>query len=210
MADSTTYGRFAWIMQSPWAKGGAATKQWSGKMSISGMPLADTDAEVTGLDLWAPYRQLLEPNSSLIKMDYYAPGASVATLTYSYAPGAHPGNATGWNQEAWHQQLEVCAVARCPVGKSSTGKTVWLHKYIHDVQCGPANASQIAALFNETALLDPWNNGAGPNKNVPVDPTTGVAGGPWSIETAAYTRQLRRSAKHKIAVNPILAAPAQE
>jgi hypothetical protein len=94
-------------------------------------------------------------------------------------------------------QLEVAIVCRCPVGKNIKGKQVYLRKWCHNVAPSDTDPNAHAPLANTAAILEPFVTGSGPNNLVPVDPTGGAAGGPWTIEPHLFTHQVRRGPKRK-------------
>jgi hypothetical protein len=185
--------------QSPWNIANETTHDWNNKFAISGTIVLDNaDAEATALDLSQPIRDLAHPHTSLIGWAYYPSGSTVATQTGEFAVGEHPGTAVAYSGVGGGIcQLEVCALARSLVGKSSRGKNVYLRKWIHDVQASVGDPNSLDALLNAGSLFDAWNVGSGPHSVVPIDPTSGNEGVPWTVETHLYTHQLRRGAKRK-------------
>lgn len=197
MSDPTTYQRITLKLASPFAKYGETQHQWSVKFSLSGTNLTNfSDAEATALALWHPIRDITNGGTSLIGWLHYAPGSDVNGMQASYPYGEYPGTAAAYTGTVEPQQLEVVCLARCPVGVNTKGRAKYLFKHIHDVNQG-ATQGVLATLGSASATLTPWNDGAGPESLVPVDPTTGVSGGPWTFHTALYTRQLRRGQKAK-------------
>jgi hypothetical protein len=185
--------------QSPWNIANETTHDWNNKWAISGTIVLDqAAAEATALDLAQPILDLAHPHTSLIGFAYYPSGSTVATETGTFTPGEKPGTAVAYSGTGGGIcQLEVCALARSLVGKSVRGKNVYLRKWIHDVQASAANPNSLDALLNAGSLFDAWNVGSGPHSVVPVDPTSGLPGAPWTVETHLYTHQLRRGAKRK-------------
>lgn len=197
MADPDTYNRIVLKLATPFTKYGETEHIWSLKFSLSGAEITDeSDAEATANGLCEAVLALTTSDTSWVGWLYYAPGSEVNKYNGSFDPGVHPGTRSAYSADTYNsQQAEVIALLRCPVGVNSKGRTKYLFKHIHDVS---GNApGELAALTDPTALLANWNNGAGPDSLVPVDPTTGVQGGPWSIQNALYTRQLRRGTKAK-------------
>lgn len=195
MADPTTYNRMVLKLVSPFAKYDETEHIWSVKFSLSGAEITDeSDAEATALDLWAPIAMLNQPATSLIGWLYYAPGSSVNKYQATYDAGVKPGTAAAYTGANYVQQLEVCGLARCPVGVNSKGRAKYLFKHIHDVS-GDDTGGMFAPIESGETILHNWNAGCGPDELVPVDPTTGVQGGPWTLQEALYTRQLRRGQK---------------
>lgn len=195
MSDPTTYHRITLRMASPFAKYGEDQHIWTVKFSLSGdTSLDEADAEATALDLWAPIQQLTQESTSLIGWLYYNAGSATNAWNGSYEYGVHNGNQGAYSGDSYAQQLEVCALARCPVGSNSRGRAKYLFKHIHDALQG-ATQGELATVTDWTDVLSKWNTGAGPESLVPVDPTTGVQGGPWSVSDNLYTRQLRRGEK---------------
>lgn len=160
--------------------------------------MAFAEAEQTALDLWQPIAGMTSPQTSLIGWSYYEAGSKVASSGTSYAPSTHVGTHLAYDQaNAAPQQLEVCILAVAPCGKNSRGKQVYLRKWIHNVLADKTDPNTHCALLNATNLLDAWNQGSGPHKLVPCDPTGGATGGPWAIQTHLYTHQLRRGPKRR-------------
>lgn len=195
MSDPTTYHRVTLKMASPFAKYGESAHIWSVKFSLSGgSDLDESDAEATALALWAPIQQLCTAATSLVGWLYYNAGSSTNAWQGTYEIGEHVGNQGAYSGEQYGQQLEVIVLARCPVGVNSKGRAKYLFKHIHDVVQG-ATAGEHSTITDPTDVLENWNSGSGPESLVPVDPTTGVAGGPWTLQLPTYTRQLRRGEK---------------
>lgn len=192
MADPDTYNRIVLKMATPFTKLGETGHIWSVKFSLSGVDLtSSSDAEATALDLFAPIKHMTTGETSLVNWLYYKQGSEVNTYQGSYSPGTHSGDLTAYSGSPTFCQLEVCALARCPVGVNSKGRAKYLFKYIHDISQSPS-PGELSTIADETTLLAPWNTGSGPNELVPVDPTTGLQGTGWTIHPALYTRQLRR------------------
>lgn len=201
MATSTRYHRIRLNFQSPWNLAGMTSHNWSVMFSLSGASAIanQADAEATAIGLWEPIRQVsgASGNTCLMGWSYYPSGATIARFTNSYAFGAKPATASGYAGSGRAQQLEVCALARCPVGKNAKGRNEYLHKWIHDVNASNSTANAMLALTNPATTLATWNSGSGPNSLVPIDPSSGEQGGPWSFEVHLFTHQLRRGAKRK-------------
>jgi hypothetical protein len=199
MTDVVTYQRIVLKFQHAWNIGTETTKDWSVKFSLSGaVTMNDADAEATAIDLAQPIKQLTLASTSLIGFDYYPAGSHVATSFKAYTPGVHPGDGSAYSQSNTQlQQLEVCAVARCPVGKNNKGKPVFLRKFIHGVVSSAGDANALNPRTSDAATLTPWNQGSGPNRLVPVRPMTGAQGSGWVMESHLYTHQMRRGAKRK-------------
>jgi hypothetical protein len=199
MADSTTFHRFVLTMQSPWNLPGSTVHDWHCKFSVSGtITMTDTDAEATALELWTPIQDCVSSSTSLIAFDYYPSGSTVSTEGKTYAPGLHAGTQSAYiDKTGAKQQLEVCILARAAVGKNTLGKQVYLRKWIHDVLADPTDPNAIYGMTSPSSVLGAWNQGSGPHSVVPVDPTGGEQGGPWTFETHLYTHQLRRGPRRK-------------
>jgi hypothetical protein len=199
MAENTTFHRMALRFESPWNIAGETTHNWSNKFAISGtIQLDAADAQATALDLAEPCLGIAHPHTSLVGYAYYPSGSTVATQTGEFTAGTHPGTAAAYSGSGGGiQQLEVCALARSLVGKSSRGKNVYLRKWIHDVQCAAGDPNSLDDSLDANHVLAAWNTGSGPHSVVPVDPTSGDVGAPWTFETHLYTHQLRRGAKRK-------------
>lgn len=199
LADSVTYQRFVLDMESPWNLPGQTVHVWHNKFSVSGtITMSQADAELTALDLWQPIAALVTSKTSLIGWSYYQAESRTANAGATYAPGTHQGtNVAFISDTVVPQQLEVCMVARAPLpDKNSRGKEVYLRKWIHDASAG-TDPNTIAHLNDPTTTLAKWNNGSGPHNVVPVDPTGGKPGTPWSMEQHLYTHQLRRGPRKK-------------
>lgn len=204
------YQRITLAMQSPWNLASETTHVWQNSFHLSGDPsLQSADMEATALALFAPIARLCSPMTSLVSWSHYAADEATSDGTMTYTPGSKPGTGAGYTAGTpLYQQLEVCALARCPVKRSSTGKQVYLRKWIHDVSSG-TTPNTLLAHQPPATLLAEWINGAGPKSLVPVDPTSGEQGGPWAVEAHLFTHQLRRGAKRKLVVdsNGILPPP---
>jgi hypothetical protein len=199
MADSVKFQRFILKMQSPWNLPGQTEHIWHNKFSVSGsISMTQEDAEATALDLWQPIAGLTSSKTSLVGFSYYESGNKVATYAVPYAAGTHNGTLGGYTTNADPGcQLEVCALARNPVGVNSLGKEVYLRKWIHDVLSTPSDPNALAPRTNDSLLLSQWNHGSGPHAVVPIDPTSGDQGPGWQLETHLYTHQLRRGPRRK-------------
>lgn len=198
MAESVKYRRYRLDMFSPWDLGGVSQTEWSVKFSVSGAgPQAPADLEATALDLWYPISRCTLPGTYLVGWSYYDPGSKVSSGGATYTSSTHVGDGGAYTSITLPQQLEVCLVARCPVGKNSRGKEVYLRKWIHNTCAATGNPNSHNPIASASSILTKWNTGAGPSAVVPVSPTTGVQGGPWSFESHLYTHQLRRGPKRK-------------
>lgn len=196
LADPTTYSRITLKLTTPFTKYAEEAHIWSVKFSLSGAALTTSaEAEAVALDLWTPIQKLTSGATNLLSWLYYAPGSAVNDFNMTYTPGTHTGTWGAYSGGSVPAQLEVCAMLRCPVGVNSLGRTKYLFKHIHDCALSSSTAGDLGTITDPSAVLEQYNSGAGSELLVPVDPTTGVSGGPWSIHTAAYTRQLRRGQK---------------
>jgi len=198
-ADSVQYQRIQLTIQSPWSLPGQTVHNWHNKFSLTGTVTMDqADAEATALDLWQPIAQLTQAHTSLVGFAYWPALATVSTAGAAYTPGTHAGTGAAYAVGgAVAQQLEVCILARAPLpDKNTRGKTVYLRKWIHDVQGDPSNVNNHDALVNASTTLAKWNTGSGPHSLVPCDPTGGKTG-TWVIEQHLYTHQLRRGPRRK-------------
>jgi hypothetical protein len=199
VADSNKFHRFVLTMQSPWNLPGQTEHKWSCKFSVSGsIDMNDADAEATAMDLWKPIRDLTSNLTSFVSWSFYLSGQNVSNSGAVYAPGIHTGTLGAYSSNAAPTaQLEVCILARSPVGKNTLGKPVYLRKWIHDVLQSTGDPNSHEPLNNASLTLTPWNAGAGPHQVVPVDPTSGDAGSGWVLENHLYTHQLRRGPRRK-------------
>ena len=199
MADSNQFHRFVLTYQSPWNLPGQTVHNWSSKFSVSGsIDMNDADAEATALALWQPIRDLTSNKTSLVAWSFYLSGSNVSKSGGTYAPGVHTGTLGGYSSNSAPPcQLEVCILARSPVGKNTLGKPVYLRKWIHDVLGTLNDPNSHEPLISAANTLSPWNAGAGPHQVVPVDPTSGDAGSGWVLEGHLYTHQLRRGPRRK-------------
>lgn len=195
MPEPTTYSRMTLKFTSPFAKYGESAHLWSIKFALSGAEITvQATADAVAQDLADGCRALATSETSFIGWLYYPPGGHVNTLSADYDSGTYPGTRSAYTDPTGAaEQLEVCALLRCPVGRNSLGRSKYLFKHLHDVTGG--SAGEIAALIDFDTTFAAWQTGAGPDSVVPVDPTTGVQGGPWTIHPALYTRQLRRGQK---------------
>lgn len=192
MSEPTTYSRVALKFVCPFARDDETEHIWSVKFAISGTEIStETEAATVALGLAGPILALSSAGTSLIGWLYYPPGSNVNSFQGTFAAGVHPGTQSAYTSTQEAQQAEVVVLARCPVGVNSLGRAKYLFKHIHNVPSGPT-VGTLNPVSNVTTLLEPWNDGVGTADNVPVDPTTGVQGGPWQLAPALYTRQLRR------------------
>lgn len=199
MADSTTYHRFALTFTSPWNIGTVTTHNWHCKFSVSGtIVMTAADAQATAIALAQPILDVASSKTYLSAWAYYPSGTNVAAQFGSFLPTDHPGTGNAYGTGPFAPaQLEVVGLARSLVGKNSKGKPVYLRKWCHDVQVLQSNPNSFGGVAGTYQGLKAWNTGSGPHNVVPVSPTTGLQGGPWTFETHAYTHQLRRGAKKK-------------
>jgi hypothetical protein len=199
MADPHTYQRIALKFQSPWNIASETTHDWSLKFNLTGSVLmGDADAEATALALAQGPLALASPRTALIEYSYYPAGATVASSYKTYALGTHMGTQAGYVSTAGvQQQLEVCILFRAPVGKNIHGKQVYLRKWVHDVLADGGDPNACWNLNPLNTIIGAWMTGAGPHQVVPVSPSTGTPGSPWSAEVHLFTHQLRRGAKRK-------------
>jgi hypothetical protein len=198
---SSIFQRVVLTMESNWNIGSELTHLWRNSFHLSGtIDHTQADAELLALDLFAPIKRLTM-TASLVAWDYYPRSSSVSSASASYAVGTHKGDGSGYNgtATALPQQLEVCVLARCPVGKNTRGKEVYLRKWIHNVLASAADPNTVETLNAPSVVCAEWDTGAGPHDCVPVDPTSGAQGGPWQLESHLYTHQLRRGSKRKAA-----------
>lgn len=195
MSEPTTYSRIALKFVCPFARDDTSDKQWSVKFAISGAVIpSDTIAEEAALAIAQPILDLSSAGTSLIGWLYYPPGSSVNTYQATYATGTYPGTQDAYTTHQEAQQAEVVVLARCPVGRNSLGRAKYLFKHIHNVPSA-STVGTLNPLISETTTLAPWNEGVTSSNYVPVDPTTGVQGGPWTLAGALYTRQMRRGSR---------------
>lgn len=200
MAESVTYQRIRLNLWTPWPAAQGGQEEWSVKFSLSGgTNLLATEMEATALDLFDPLKQLCRTHTYLGGWRYYPIQGHTATGLQDYTPSQHPATGSAWNATTTPQQITVCALARCYVGKSATGKPVYLRKWIHDIISDGSGdlLGGFAAGVTQTTILAKWNTGSGPKLLVPVDPTGGTQGGPWTLDTNLRTHQLRRGPKRK-------------
>jgi hypothetical protein len=186
-------------MSSPWNLGTETHHVWHNKFSLSGsIAMNPTEAEATALDLWQPIAALTSVQTSLVGWSYYLPGKTVSEFGLTYDQGVHAGTGNAYALPVGPvQQLEVCVLAIAPCGRNTRGKQVFLRKWVHDVRSGTDTPNTISTEADPTATLAKWNHGSGPHSVVPVDPTGGAAGGPWTLQQHLYTHQLRRGPKRK-------------
>lgn len=191
MADPTNYQRITLKMSTYYART-AAQHIWSVKFNLSGdTPLDEADAATTALDLWAPIKRLTSAQTSFVGWLYYEIGSNVNSSSDDYALDTYVGDRTAYTTEPSGIQLECVAICRAKCGVSSLGRNKYLMKHIHDIGQG-ASVGVLETLEAVDTVLAEWVTGAGPNSVYPVDPIGGARGTPWTIDTAIYTRQLRR------------------
>jgi len=194
-------------MQSPWNEGGETSHIWTCKFNLSGDPaLASNEVEATALDLFDPIRQMCQTSTHLEGWSYYPNEAHAARDVMTYTAGQHPcTNAAFPPGSGMVQQLEVCFLARALLGKSATGKPVYLRKWIHSaIATGDGNTKQAyVAGSTDLTVFAKWNTGSGPRSVYPVDPTGGAKPGNWQCEQHLFTHQLRRGPKRKTATNTV-------
>jgi hypothetical protein len=200
LADPVTYQRITLTLEHPWNYAGEDMHRWSVKFNLSGgQALLDNEIEPTVVDLFEPFGLICRTGGHLAEARYYPPEGHAATWFKLYTPADHPTAGAGYTPATFYeQQLEVCALARAPIGKSATGKPVFLRKWIHAVR-SETDPNVFANPNNAPTggVLRKWNDGSGPRLVVPVDPTGGTQGGPWALETHLFTHQLRRGPKRK-------------
>jgi hypothetical protein len=206
LADPVTYQRITLRIQHPWNYAGENVHEWSVKFNLSGgQALLQTEIEPTVVDLFEPIKLLSRSDGHLVEARYYPPEGHSATWFKLYAATDHPCTQAAYTNLQHQQQLEVSVLARAPIGKSATGKPVFLRKWIHGILADASNPNAMAAIENgtEATVLNRWNTGSGPRQIVPVDPTGGTQGGPWTFEPHLFTHQLRRGPKRKAATNTV-------
>jgi hypothetical protein len=216
MAESVRYHRIRLDMTSPWNYGGETRHTWSVKFSLSGATALDqADFEATAIDLFAPIAALTTNQTYLESATYYESGSSVSALAWTPTVGLYRGTAAAYASQTMVQQLEVCNLCECPVGRNSKGRQVYLRKWVHNAiaSAGDPNTTG-ASTSTDPSLFAKWNTGSGPNSLVPVDPTDGMQGTGWVLNTHLYTHQLRRGNKvYKVPpsnTNDIDTGPAPE
>lgn len=193
------FQEFVLDFESPWNLAGKTVEVWSQSFYVSGtITHTDTEAEAAALALAQPALALAATGTSLVGFSYYPSGSLVSTTNKTYTPGTHPGTSSAYSSPpSALQQLEVTAVAHCPIGKNTRGKTIYLRKYFHSVFAHSVDPNSLESLTSASTLLAPFNSGAGPHSVVPCSPTSGKTGGPWTMETHLYTHQLRKGKKRK-------------
>lgn len=206
MAEPINYQRIVLHISSPWAYAGETNHIWQCKFNLSGgTNLLATEMEPTALDLWEPIKLLSRSSGWLAGWRFYPIQGRAATGVMDYTSSQHPNTQGAYTSFQRQQQLEVCVLAHAPIGKSVTGKPVYLRKYIHGVQgsASDANTMDPVTVGTNATVLSKWNTGSGPRLLVPVDPTGGTQGGPWVFDTHLHTHQLRRGPKRKAATNTV-------
>jgi hypothetical protein len=206
MAASVRYQRIRLTLNSPWNQDGKTSEDWSVMFSLSGATdLLPNEQEPTALDLFDPMKQLCTTNTYLKHWSFYPIQGHAASGFKDYLPSDHPCTHSAFATTTELQQLEVCALAECPVGKSATGKPKYLRKWIHNLKSdGTGNAiSPFNTGVTIATILAKWNTGCGPRSLVPVSPTDGTQGGPWTLRTQLHVHQLRKGVKRKAAVKTV-------
>lgn len=202
------FQEFVLTFQSPWNLAGKTDHRWSQSFYVSGtIEHSAADAEAAALMLASPALLLASNRTSLVQFNYYPAHSLVSTVVKIYAPGDHPGTAGAYDvapQAA--QQLEVAAVAHCPIGKNTRGKEIYLRKYFHDVVAHATDPNSLSPLVDAATLLAPFNTGSGPHSVVPCSPVSGATGGPWTMESHVFTHQLRKGKKKKKVPAPLLSS----
>lgn len=201
MADPITYQRIVLRISSPWNYGPDAQHIWTCKFNLSGDPaMASNEVEPTALDLFDPIKQLSRTGSFLEGWSYYPNESRAARDVMTYTSGQHPTTASAFAPgSGYEQQLEVCFLARAQLGKSITGKPVYLRKWIHGAVSSPDPNTKGVYVSGSTDLtvFAKWNTGSGPRSVYPVDPTGGSKPANWQCEQHLFTHQLRRGPKRK-------------
>lgn len=195
-----TYQRIRLILNSLWNQDGKTSEDWGVTFCLSGATnLLANEQEPTALDLWDPFKQLCFGTTYLKGWRYYPIQGKASTGLADYPPATHPCTHSAFATTTEKQQLEVCFLAECPVGKSATGKPVYLRHFIHDAcSDGTGNAKKAYnAGVTDATVLAKWISGSGPRLLVPVRPGDGSQGGPWTIRTQLHTHQLRKGHKRK-------------
>lgn len=193
------FQEFVLTFTSPWNLAAKTSEEWSQSFYVTGTQThSDTDAEAAGLALAGPALALASPRTSLTKITYYPSQSLVSTFNKVYTPGSHPGTASYIaTEDLCEQQLEVTAVAHCPIGTNTRGKEIYLRKYFHDVSTKTGDPNTVGDLITPATVLAPFNTGAGPHLVRPCSPSSGAAGASWVFEPHAYTHQLRKGKKRK-------------
>lgn len=201
MATSVRYQRMRLILNSPWNQDGKTSEDWGVTFSLSGASnLLANEMEPTALDLWDPFKQLCATVTYLKGWRFYPIEGHSATGLQDYTSAQHPCTASAFAAaSSYKQQLEVCFLAHCSIGKSATGKPVYLRKWMHSAVAD--TTGNTIPLFQggvtQATIFAKWNTGSGPRSLVPVSPTLGTQGGPWALETQLHTHQLRKGPKRK-------------
>lgn len=195
-----SYQRIRLILNSPWNQDGKTSESWGVTFCLSGgTNLLANEMEPTALDLFDPFKQLCQVGTYLQGWRFYPIQGHSSTGLMDYTSSQHPCTHSAFSTTAEHQQLEVCYLAECPVGKSASGKPKFLRKWIHDSDSnGTGNTKKAyAAGVTDATVLAKWNTGSGPRLLVPVAPSDGTQGGPWAIRPQLHTHQLRKGIKRK-------------
>lgn len=206
MATSVRYQRIRLTLNSPWNQDGKSNEDWSVMFSLSGATnLLATEMEPTALDLFDPIKQLSHAATYLKHWSFYPIQGHAATGFMDYTLSQHPCTASAFATVTERQQLEVCFLTICPVGKSASGKPKYLRKWVHgSVSDGSGNQRKAyAAGVTDATVFAKWNTGSGPKSVVPVSPTDGTQGGPWQLSGPLHTHQLRKGHKRKVATNTV-------
>lgn len=206
MAASVRYQRIRLTLNSPWNQSGKTSEDWSVMFSLSGATdLLATEMEQTAIDLFDPIKQLCMGTTYLKHWSFYPIQGHAATGFKDYVATDHPCTGTAFATTTEYQQLEVCFLAHCLVGKSASGKPKYLRKWIHGSRSdGTGNTRKpYNTGVTDATVLNKWNTGCGPRTLVPVSPTDGAQGGPWVLDTKLHVHQLRKGHKRKVAATTV-------
>lgn len=191
-------------VMSPWR---GIQHQWSVASSHSGSVLsAGTDVTDLMQALWTIFSSFIGVywmgNDDVFCAGYsYYNGTSSAAIQEEEFLTSADATAAGYSQTAFGSAYtgdgqpmapETCVRLQAPVGLSSTGKPVFLRKFIHMAQ-GPGLAPVISdeGVSNAAAL----GNGSLPFTRVLTSP--GGKQGDWEVYTYFANHQMQRAAKKK-------------
>lgn len=213
----TGHPNFVYDVSSPWRTG---FKVWSLTGNHSGGSFSASDAETfltgTSSPWFNSFAAFVGAGSvtggvaanSVTRVAYYNGSDSAPVYEQSWDRGTSPTNLdpTGvayTNEATDNETLETCCILQCPVGLSSTGKPVYLRKYIHGIPSGNLTASAdgvvLTILAAGTTAAHNMGNGSWFGSRVYCSPTgrQPVSSTDWAPLTHPGNHQMPRGRKRK-------------